>query len=570
MSTATAAPELDTTAPPTVAAATAWPVKILAVSAVVLLAHARLIYNHCLQLNLKPHYQFYPLIVIGAGVLLWPALAGFARPKGGRPVLALGLVAVSWLTLALGVFFYSATLGLVSLILLLAAVPLAVGGWALLKQCLPALALLLLMIPMPFGLDNKLVGGLQKLTSKAGSSLLDLTGIYHNIRGNVLEVAGKKYFVEEACSGVNSLMSVLACTVFFVLFYRTHWVRAILLILAAVFWVVLANIARVYLITFLDTQFAIDLTSGIPHEILGMALFGLTLGLLWSTDRLILFFARPTAEKLAEKAPPKVDWNAVAAEVTAAPGAWYASPVVASAFGLLLALQIVERVMTASVAPFSGSELSKFYETIDVTTLPKSLGKWEQLTNQFGTRDADNLYGEFSKTWRYAYDKQRPVILSLDYPFPEWHDLRVCYRNNGWVMGVTAQAEIKLGEGEPPLHFVRVPMSDSLGKHGMIWFTNFDQDGHPVKPDELNQELEPSKFADKVYARFALEADHWVKLFQTGKTVGRGGSILQVQLFTESFQPLTEAELKQFEEFFQTSARKLRTKCVDLKAKPAA
>src|SRR5439155_1376873 len=84
-----------------------------------------------------------------------------------------------------------------------AALPQAAGGRKLVRAVLPAIVLLLLVIPPPFGLDNRLVNGLQTLTSKCGNYILDYLGVLHLPSGNLIEVAGKRYFVEEACSGIN-------------------------------------------------------------------------------------------------------------------------------------------------------------------------------------------------------------------------------------------------------------------------------------------------------------------------------------------------------------------------------
>ena len=63
--------------------------------------------------------------------------------------------------------------------------------------------------------------------------------------GNAFEVAGKSFFVDKACSGINSLYSTLAVTWFCILFFwRRLDANKVFLNLAAVFWVLIANITR--------------------------------------------------------------------------------------------------------------------------------------------------------------------------------------------------------------------------------------------------------------------------------------------------------------------------------------
>src|SRR5438067_3391622 len=239
--------------------------RVLAAAAVILAAHLPLLLAHGRLLWGRPHYQFFPLVFAGAAVLLWPVLPAFrtARVESARPGFA--LVAVSWAVLAAAVFLDSPWVAMVASLAALAAVPLGLGGWALFRRCLPAWLYLFLLVPPPYSLDGRLVGALQTVTSRWSSRLLDLVGTFHVMSGNILEIAGKRYFVEEACSGIHSLLSVLACTAFYVLWVRAYWLRAVLLVPAAAFWVVVNNVARVFLIAYVGTRFQFDLSVDPQH-----------------------------------------------------------------------------------------------------------------------------------------------------------------------------------------------------------------------------------------------------------------------------------------------------------------
>src|SRR5436853_413288 len=81
----------------------------------------------------------------------------------------------------------------------------------------PAWFFLWLLIPPPLNLDQRLVTRLQTFTARQSSRLLDQLGVLHVMQGNVVVIPHKHLLVEEACSGINSLFSMLACTLFFVL-----------------------------------------------------------------------------------------------------------------------------------------------------------------------------------------------------------------------------------------------------------------------------------------------------------------------------------------------------------------
>ena len=126
-----------------------------------------------------------------------------------------------------------------------AALLYAVGGARLFRAALPAWLLLWLIIPPPFELDRQLILWLQSLTTRWASAVLDFLGQYHVLAGNVVEIGGRRLFVEEACSGVNSLFSAAACTLFFVFLVRRPPLHAALLLAASVGWVLAANVVRV-------------------------------------------------------------------------------------------------------------------------------------------------------------------------------------------------------------------------------------------------------------------------------------------------------------------------------------
>ena len=84
------------------------------------------------------------------------------------------------------------------------------AGWPVLRATVPALVFLLLIVPPPFNLDGKLVTNLQSVTSRAGSRVLDYIPVLHYLDGNTFEIGEKRYFVDTACSGINSLFSTLA------------------------------------------------------------------------------------------------------------------------------------------------------------------------------------------------------------------------------------------------------------------------------------------------------------------------------------------------------------------------
>src|SRR5262249_17833350 len=119
---------------------------------------------------------------------------------------------------------------------------------------------------------------------------------------SALGPGGGSLFVEGACGGITSLFSVLACTLFLVLFARRGWIAGVILMSAAVGWVLAANVARVVLVAVLETRWGVSAATGWQHETLGLALVAVAVGLVTSTGWLLGFRARPTG--VAPPSPP--------------------------------------------------------------------------------------------------------------------------------------------------------------------------------------------------------------------------------------------------------------------------
>ena len=119
-----------------------------------------------------------------------------------------------------------------SLLFLLGGLLLFFAGWKMLRAVAFPLAFLVLMIPLPALIYNQVTFPLQLLASRLSSSGLELLGIPVLREGNVLVLPNYSLEVVEACSGIRSLMSLVALSVAYGYFVeRRLWARIALVIL---------------------------------------------------------------------------------------------------------------------------------------------------------------------------------------------------------------------------------------------------------------------------------------------------------------------------------------------------
>jgi len=170
------------------------------------------------------HGLLIPFII---GYIVWSQRERFAR-AAQRPAIVVGLITVLAALCALWAGTAGAELFMqrTSLVLILAGTVLYFWGFALLRLLIVPLFLLLLAIPIPAIVFNKIAFPLQLFASRCAVWAMMAFGIPVLRQGNVIElmplgaIETKKLEVVEACSGIRSLMTLVTLAVVFA--YFTH------------------------------------------------------------------------------------------------------------------------------------------------------------------------------------------------------------------------------------------------------------------------------------------------------------------------------------------------------------
>lgn len=494
----------------------------IALAIVATLAHLPLLTQHAAWLWQRPHYQFFPLVLIGAGVL---AVTRIRTGSLGRPrstAIAAAGFSASWLLLALADLLASPWLGCVAFMTLLPTLVYAAGGKDMCRQALPAWVLLWLVIPPPLDLDRVLMFKLQNLTTEWSSALLDVFGVFHFRAGNVIEVDGKKLMVEEACSGINSLYSLLSCTLFLVFLTRRGWGRGSLLIAAAIAWVLAMNVARVTGVVLLETRWGVNVSTGWRHEVFGILLFSMAVGLLLSTDQLFSFLTRSVPQACGTRAAAPGSESVLGPKQPLGHGLHRLAMLGIPAFLLLLIAG------WATQKPSLEVELASSKLAIpDKDRLPKRIGPWDQAEFAVQTREAHSFYGEQSSVWRYSTGRQNAVV-SLDYPFPSWHDLTWCYTAKGWhIDAQSVRTDLGVDGG-----LVEVSMTQPTHRHGYLLFGEFNSRGQPLSGRPGG--IEASFFRHQTTL---LRLRSWLG-FDGEQHIDPIGPVYQFQVFWEGYDRL--------------------------------
>ena len=191
-----------------------------------------------------------------AQIPLQPSIWGVPLVLWGAAQATLGMAA-HWIWISRIAFLISLTGSIAALY-----------GFRMVRELAYPLATLVLMIAPPTFLYTRLTLSLQLLASRVGELGLEALG-YSVIReGNIMELAGTKLSVEEACSGIRSLLAIIfMCVVYNYFFVQGKLVRFGILILAVPI-AVLGNVGRI-VASGIASQHNREFVHGTVHEIFG-------------------------------------------------------------------------------------------------------------------------------------------------------------------------------------------------------------------------------------------------------------------------------------------------------------
>jgi exosortase D (VPLPA-CTERM-specific) len=203
----------------------------------------------------------------------------------------LPLIVLSMFVLVLGVLGADIFLPRVSLLILLAGLVILFEGWKFFRAVLFPWAFLILMIPIPALLINRVTFPLQMLASRLATGLLQLVGVPVLREGNMITLPAMQLDVAEACSGIRSLLSLVTLAIIYGYLMETRkWVR-VALVCAAIPIAVAANAFRIFGTGMLVWWGYEDKAEGFYHGLSGLLIFVVALILLFAVHRLISLFS---------------------------------------------------------------------------------------------------------------------------------------------------------------------------------------------------------------------------------------------------------------------------------------
>lgn len=226
-------------------------------------------YSHGFIVPLISGYFVYQRREVLKKTIVSPYAPGLIVIVSGILLLLIGYMGTEYFTMRL------------SLIIILAGAILYFWGKEVFMILLLPGSYLVLMIPLPEIIYNAVAFPLKLFVAKYSVLFLQAIHITVYREGNIIMFPNVVLEVADACSGIRSLMSLIALSVAISFFVKTSNLKKALIVISAVPIAVLTNALRVIATGILAKHWGAAAAEGFFHEFAGMLVFGLAMLLLF-------------------------------------------------------------------------------------------------------------------------------------------------------------------------------------------------------------------------------------------------------------------------------------------------
>ncbi|MCB1278003.1 exosortase U [Prosthecobacter sp.] len=324
---------------------------------------------------------------------------------------------------------------------------------------LPALALFL--IPPPMMLDQDMHQMLAGLAARLSQGWLDAMQVLHVVQGTIVATPEKRFFVDDACSGTNSMLVAICVAVIICSFNRRTPGHAVALLAATALISITSNVLRICLMIGGLRFWGLELDHGWVHDAVGVAFFLLDLLLVWSADHGLHF--------IINGRPPDTGSSRWDTDVTCRPAA------ISAALGRMnlcvafigLVLLVGPEVLTLTrPAPIAQTQ-----DGPDEFHMPEQLAGWTRSGDQPVENSMVGNLGVRNQVWVYRKDGLEAFV-AINFPFQGFHDTRLCYAGQGWQFQ-KQKDEVLPGETKKSVRYLEMTQPTEMTR-AHLWLSVVD------------------------------------------------------------------------------------------------
>ena len=246
--------------------------KVIGISLIVILLSLLYLQTFIWLVNSWLSHSFYShgfLVPFVSGFIFWRKRHQLIPANPFSPGI---LVIVLGLSLYVaGLLFYFNFLSAISFLVVLSGLVLYFWGNNGLQTLLFPIGFLIFMIPLPF-LDS-VSNWLQSLSAHGSAAIIGAMGIPVAITGAEIRLEGSTFIIGLPCSGMNTLISLLALAAILGYFLKGRFYKKVILLTIAVPIAILANLVRIVSILVIANYYGTEAAMRFFHSYSSILLF---------------------------------------------------------------------------------------------------------------------------------------------------------------------------------------------------------------------------------------------------------------------------------------------------------
>lgn len=240
------------------------------------------------QVSLGPDYSFGWIIPFVSLAAVWWRRADLARARRAVAWRGLGLVVLALALHFVGARVQQPRLSLIGLVVLLFGIPFHLWGWGIARQLVFPCGYLVFCIP--FNFLDVLTFPLRMISTRLSVGLLNALGIAVERIGTAIYFPGRHSFgleVADPCSGLRSLMAMMALAAGYGFFSQRTLSRKVTLFLLSIPIAIVANAIRITTIAIVARWLGEDTALKLYHDYSGYLIFGTAVVLVMAAGNLV-------------------------------------------------------------------------------------------------------------------------------------------------------------------------------------------------------------------------------------------------------------------------------------------
>ncbi len=328
---------------------------------------------------------------------------------------------------------------------------------------LPVLSLF--FIPPPLMMDQQIHQVLAGLAARLSQGWLDAMQVLHVVQGTIVATPGKRFFVDDACSGTNTLLVAVCVALIVSSLNKRSLVHAAVLLVSAGLLSVASNVLRICVVIGSAHFWGWELDHGWAHDAVGIVFFVLDLLLIWSADHGLHFLLNSSYD------------SGISSD------SWSTPPATATGSRLFGRLSVCVAVIGVTI--LAGPEVISLARPaaqaartenppLEEFQMPAALSGWVRESDKPVEDSMVGNVGVRNQVWLYRKGGLQAYV-AVNFPFQGFHDTRLCYTGQGWKFQQQVDAALP-GEKAKTVRFLEMNQPTEMTRAN-LWLVVLDEHG---------------------------------------------------------------------------------------------